>query len=125
MHGGHRIGAGRKQGFAAKSAEEARIYISQRLAGEIEPITEALISKAKGGDLKAVRELFDRAWGRPRQELALDVNEPEPDPERQEELHEVADAINTLVRINGSFTGIGALAARLAASPRSSDSISK
>ena len=35
MLGGYRAGAGRKQGFAAKKAEEARKLLSERVAHEI------------------------------------------------------------------------------------------
>jgi hypothetical protein len=76
MHGGKRQGAGRKQGFAAKSAEEARRLLSERVAQEIGPITDILLSKAKEGDIRAIRELFDRAWGRPPQALEHSVDAP-------------------------------------------------
>jgi hypothetical protein len=64
MRGGYRKNAGRKQGFAAKNAEEARKLLSERLAQEIEPIADVLISQAKKGDIRAIKELFDRAWGK-------------------------------------------------------------
>ena len=64
MKGGKREGAGRKQGFAAKNAEEARKLLSERVAQEIGAISDALILKAKKGDIQAIKELFDRAWGR-------------------------------------------------------------
>lgn len=68
MRGGFRQNAGRKQGFSAKKAEEARRLLSEQLAEEIEPITKVLISQAKKGNMRAIKELFDRAWGRPQQE---------------------------------------------------------
>ena len=71
MRGGIRQNAGRKKGFSAVSAEEARKLISERLSQEIEPIAEILISEAKKGNLKAIKELFDRAWGRPQQEVQI------------------------------------------------------
>lgn len=72
MRGGYREGAGRKPGFAAKNAEEARRLFSERVATEIGPICDALIKKAKSGDIRAVKELLDRAWGRPAQSLVLE-----------------------------------------------------
>ena len=69
MRGGKRQGAGRKKGFSAKNAEEARKLLSQMVLDEIEPIGRALINKAKKGDIQACKELFDRAWGRARQEV--------------------------------------------------------
>ncbi len=76
MRGGYRTGAGRKQGFAAKNAEEARRLLSERVAQEIGPIGDALILKAKNGDIPAIKELFDRAWGRSPQSIALENAEP-------------------------------------------------
>ena len=64
MRGGYRQGAGRKPGFAAKNAEEARRVLSEMVMREIGPIVEALIAKAKNGDVIAIRELFDRAFGK-------------------------------------------------------------
>lgn len=72
MRGGRRPGAGRKKGFAAKNAEEARQLLSERLATEIGPIADALIEQARKGDVRAIRELFDRAWGRPHTSVSLE-----------------------------------------------------
>ena len=66
-HGGKRAGAGRKKGYAAIEAEKTREYITQRVSEALEPIIDALIEHAKQGDLKAIHELFDRAWGKPHQ----------------------------------------------------------
>lgn len=67
IRGGYREGSGRKQGFSAKKAEETREVLAQMVMKEIVPIGEALITKAKGGDVQAIRELFDRAFGKPLQ----------------------------------------------------------
>ena len=74
MRGGYRQNAGRKIGFAARSAEEARILFAERLAEEIEPIANILISEAKKGNIRAIKELFDRAWGRPPQDISFPVS---------------------------------------------------
>jgi hypothetical protein len=66
-HGGKRLGAGRKKGLAARDAEEARRRFAELVRKEVVPIAEALISRAKKGEVAAARELFDRAWGRPHQ----------------------------------------------------------
>ena len=47
MRGGYRQGAGRKQGFAAKNAEEAHQILSEMVMSEIKPI----------GKLKTTNEL--------------------------------------------------------------------
>jgi hypothetical protein len=71
MRGGKRPGAGRKQGFAAKSAEEARRVVAELVSREVTPIAQALIKKAVKGDIRAAQLLFDRAWGKiPTQEVA-------------------------------------------------------
>ena len=72
--GGYRAGSGRKKGFAARNAEEARRLLSDMVMREITPIGEALVKKARTGDVAAVRELFDRAFGRPSQGVELEVN---------------------------------------------------
>lgn len=64
MRGGKRQGAGRKQGFAAKNAEEARRVFAEMVSKEITPIATALIKQAKKGDIRAAQLLFDRAWGK-------------------------------------------------------------
>lgn len=71
MKGGYRPGAGRKKGFAARSSEDARRVFAGMLMAEIKPIAEALITKAKSGDVSAAKELFDRSWGKPIQSSEL------------------------------------------------------
>lgn len=66
--GGKRPGAGRKKGYAAKTAEEARRIFAELVFQEIEPIAKALIKQAKKGDAKAISLLFDRAFGKPADE---------------------------------------------------------
>jgi hypothetical protein len=75
MRGGYREGAGRKQGMAAKNAEEARHILSEMIMKEIVPIGEILIKKAKAGNIQAVRELFDRAFGKSTQSLKFELHE--------------------------------------------------
>lgn len=65
MRGGKREGAGRKKGFAAKTAEEARKVFAELVFREVEPIARALIKQAKSGDVRAASLLFDRAFGKP------------------------------------------------------------
>ena len=75
MRGGRRQGAGRKPGFAAKNAEEARRILSEMVMREIEPIGKVLIAKAKKGDIVAARELFDRAFGKAPQTTKIDPSD--------------------------------------------------
>lgn len=62
--GGKRQGAGRKKGYAAKSAEEARRYAAQVVTKALKPIFKAIIKKAKQGDIRAATLLLDRAFGK-------------------------------------------------------------
>lgn len=98
MHGGFRRGAGRKKGFAAKDAEEARKYLSKRVAEEIGSLADTLIDKAKDGDVRAVQVLFDRAWGRPRQEIQ--IIEPKSEGVVNPRIRELADSLNELQQIS-------------------------
>ena len=74
MRGGYRENAGRKIGFSAIQAEKARELISSRLSEELTLILDMLIKQAKNGDIKATRELFDRAWGRPSQDISFPIS---------------------------------------------------
>ena len=98
MHGGVRQGAGRKQGFAAKDAEEARRYFSQRVAEEVAPLADMLIRKAKEGDIRALQVLLDRAWGRPRQEVQIIT--PEVTQEVSPRVRHIAELLNGVARDN-------------------------
>ena len=64
MRGGYRQNAGRKKGFSAIEAENAHKIICERLAENLGPILDILIREAKKGDMRAIRELFDRAYGK-------------------------------------------------------------
>lgn len=92
MRGGYRSGSGRKRGYSAKNAEEARRYLSSRVAEELSSLVDALIDKAKSGDIKAMQILFDRAWGKPRQEIQL--NAPEEPSRPSAKILELARALN-------------------------------
>jgi hypothetical protein len=60
---------GRKKGEATILREKAKDYLARRLEEEIAPIADSLISKAAKGDVPAIKELFDRAWGKAPQAL--------------------------------------------------------
>jgi len=65
--GGYRPGAGRKKDSKEKQTlvkEAALLELRQMVLAEIQPIAEALITKAKTGDIPAIKELFDRAFGK-------------------------------------------------------------
>ncbi|KKQ35350.1 MAG: hypothetical protein US50_C0017G0011 [Candidatus Nomurabacteria bacterium GW2011_GWB1_37_5] len=73
QRGGKREGAGRKKGFPALQHEEARKLLSIKLATEFGPIVDKAIEQAKDGDTEARRWLTDRAWGRAKESVDMNV----------------------------------------------------
>ena len=75
FNGGPRVGAGKKQGSKNRKTlikEAAQMYLIRRVEEEIEGLTTALLDKAKEQDVGAIKEAFDRAWGKSREKH--DVN---------------------------------------------------
>ena len=62
---------GRPKEHRTIEKEKAREYLIMRLSQELEPIVTALIEKAKGSDVAAIKELFDRAWGKAPQAIDM------------------------------------------------------
>lgn len=60
---------GRKKGEATILREKAKDYLARRVEEEIEPIADKLIEKAQTGDVPAIKELFDRAWGKSKESM--------------------------------------------------------
>lgn len=67
---------GRPKGEATILREKAKDYLARRLEEEIGPIADKLIEKASSGDVPAIKELFDRAWGKSVQPLGNDNGKP-------------------------------------------------
>lgn len=55
---------GRPKNVSTIKAEEARNILAQMVFDEITPIAKKLIEKAKNGDVQAIKELWDRAFGK-------------------------------------------------------------
>lgn len=105
MRGGYREGAGRKVGFAAKNAEEARRYLSQRVMEDIEPLADLMLGKAKAGNIRALQLLLDRAWGRSRQEIEItESRNPLITPETEGYLQELSYVVGELQKMD--FGGV-------------------
>lgn len=69
-YGGKRPGAGRPKGSKGGhtlQAEKAREYIIRRVISDLEPIMDALIARAKNGEVTAAKDLLDRAFGKPKE----------------------------------------------------------
>jgi hypothetical protein len=72
--GGKRPNAGRPKGTIAKSTQKAllfREYLVKRVIKEQDPLVTALIKKGRSGDISAIRELFDRAFGKSKESVEL------------------------------------------------------
>src|ERR1041384_2590071 len=72
--GGKQPGAGRPKGSVASHtilAQEMRKALIEAAAEEWGPIIKALIYSAKHGEVYAIRELFDRIFGKATQGLEL------------------------------------------------------
>jgi hypothetical protein len=72
--GGKRPGAGRPKGTVASHtilAQEMRKALIEAAAEEWGPIVKALITSAKHGDAYAIRELFDRIFGKASQPVEM------------------------------------------------------
>lgn len=67
--GGARPGAGRPKGQHTVEAEAAKARLVELFVAEKDAIFKALIGKAKKGDVPALKELFERVWGRPVQPI--------------------------------------------------------
>ena len=74
--GGRQPGAGRPRGTKdplTKQRETLKKYILARIIREKKPIIDKLLEQAKIGDKDAIRELFDRALGKPAQDYGIDL----------------------------------------------------
>lgn len=70
--GGKRPGAGRPKGSVAShtlDAARGKALLIQMYLDNIRPINEALIRKAKEGDMQAIKELHDRVYNKAAQPL--------------------------------------------------------
>jgi hypothetical protein len=54
------------------ATEALKKFIIEKVTAEKEPIINALIAKAKDGDVPAIRELYDRALGKATQPVSMD-----------------------------------------------------
>ena len=74
-NGGKRNGAERPKGSISGHTKEALIFkeeLIRRVLAEKGPLIDALIKKAKKGDVHALKEINDRVLGKAHQSLGLD-----------------------------------------------------
>lgn len=73
--GGKRPGAGRPKGTLASATLEAqaqREMMVKLLSPHVKELFDVLLNKGKQGDVAAIKELFDRAWGKSTQALVVE-----------------------------------------------------
>lgn len=76
QRGGYRPNAGRPKAAHTIQAEKAKAALIQAYLDNIRPINEALIAKAKQGDIQAIRELHERVYGKVTQPIGGDKDNP-------------------------------------------------
>jgi len=94
--GGYREGSGRKKGQATIEREKMKDYIAQRIVENAEPIIAVLIEKAVKGDIPAIKELFDRGFGRPTQAVEMTGKDGRDLFEPSDRIKELAEKLNQL-----------------------------
>lgn len=62
-------GAGRKKGVSTIRAEQAREFIIKQVCDHLRPIIDKLIEQAEAGDKEAIKILFDRGFGKPKESV--------------------------------------------------------
>lgn len=70
--GGKRKGAGKPKGYKAPhtlETQELKKKLIELFGKDAEKVYKALITKAKTGDIQAIRELLDRVWGKSPQQI--------------------------------------------------------
>lgn len=70
---GNKVATGRPKAHHTIEAAKAREYIIQRVTEELGPIMDNLIALAKAGDIAAIKDLLDRAYGKAKE--TMDVNQ--------------------------------------------------
>lgn len=72
--GGYRPGAGRPKAQHTIQAEKAKQELVRMFLDAKKPIFERLIKDAVAGDPQARKELFERVWGKVRENVDLNAN---------------------------------------------------
>ena len=73
--GGKRENSGRKKSEASRLAEAMKERIAKRLHTEGDKIIDVLLKKSVAGDIMAIRELFDRGYGKSTQAVEMEVEQ--------------------------------------------------
>ena len=68
------VKGGRPKGVRSIEKEKMKDYIAQKVAEHGEEIVAVLLGKMREGDIAAIRELFDRGFGKPSQEVRNEIS---------------------------------------------------
>jgi len=72
--GGRREGAGRKKGEATILAEKLKDAIAKKVMDRVDELVDPLLERVvQDGDVSAFNALMDRGFGRPTQQVEMDV----------------------------------------------------
>ena len=71
--GGKREGAGRPIASQTLETQNARLYIAERIKEIMPELFDVMFEKARKGDMVAMKELFDRGFGKAAQSMSLDM----------------------------------------------------
>lgn len=80
-HGGNRKNSGRPKGSLATHTLEAqtlRQYMIQEVIANKKELVEALIEKAKAGEVSALKEVFDRSLGKVKDSMEISTRAESP-----------------------------------------------
>jgi hypothetical protein len=72
--GGYRPNAGRPKAQHTIQAEKAKAELIKLFLKQKTPIFKTLIKRAVDGDMAAMKELFERVWGKESQPFTGDLN---------------------------------------------------
>lgn len=71
---GNKAAVGNEKNTDRKSKDLKKALLDAVTEEDITAIAKKLIAKAKKGEVLAIRELFDRLWGRAKQEIEGEIN---------------------------------------------------
>lgn len=99
--GGKREGAGRKIANHTIAIAEARKRLVEEYLKVQGPIDQALIKKAKDGEIPAIKELYDRVYGKSLQAVEMTGKDGKDLIPESDERKKIADSFHAFLRGNG------------------------
>lgn len=87
---------GRKKGVATIEREKAKEYIAERIGEYMPAIFDVMIVKALDGDITAIKELFDRGFGKALQAVDVGIKDNRTPPLTPDELKAIKEVEDKL-----------------------------